>query len=126
MIYARVSSSENKAELDAQVERSRQYALAKGYRIREVVKEIGSGINDNRKRLQKLLRDGKATRASPLLRNISSSCRRSSTRYGTIKSSSDASFPRNGMGDKEFTGGALQEVRGKAGFSHREIASKKG
>ena len=62
VIYARVSSSENKAELDAQVERLRQYALAKGYRIREVVKEIGSGINDNRERLQKLLRDGKATK----------------------------------------------------------------
>ena len=62
VIYARVSSSENKANLDAQAERLRQYALAKGYRIREVVKEIGSGINDNRKRLQKLLRDGKATK----------------------------------------------------------------
>jgi len=59
VIYARVSSSENKAELDAQAERLRQYVLAKSYRIREVVKEIGSGIDDNRKRLQKLLRDGK-------------------------------------------------------------------
>ena len=62
MIYTRVSSSENKAELDAQAERLRQYALAKGYRIREVIKEIGSGLNDNRRRLQKLLRDGKATK----------------------------------------------------------------
>ena len=62
VIYARVSSSENRAELDAQAERLRQYALAKGYRIREVVKEIGSGIDDNRKKLQKLLRDGKATK----------------------------------------------------------------
>jgi len=62
VIYARVSSSENKAELDAQAERLRQYALAKGYRIREVIKEIGSGLNDNRRRLQKLLRDGKATK----------------------------------------------------------------
>jgi len=62
VIYARVSSSENKTELDAQVERLRQYALSKGYRIREVVKKIGYGIDDNRKRLQKLLRDGKATK----------------------------------------------------------------
>jgi len=62
VIYTRVSSSENKAELDAQAERLRQYALAKGYRIREAIKEIGSGLNDNRRRLQKLLRDGKATK----------------------------------------------------------------
>jgi len=61
VIYARVSSSENKNNLDTQAERLVGYATAKGYQIKEVVKEIGSGVNDNRQRLQKILREGKAT-----------------------------------------------------------------
>ena len=54
-IYARVSSSKNKANLDTQATRLTQYAIAKGYQITEVVKEVGSGVNDNRKKLKKLL-----------------------------------------------------------------------
>ena len=33
----------------------KQYAIAKGYTIVEVVKEVGSGVNDNRPKLLKLL-----------------------------------------------------------------------
>ena len=55
IIYARVSSSENKTNLEAQAERLCQYATAKGYTIVKVVKEVGSGVNDNRKQLQALL-----------------------------------------------------------------------
>ncbi len=62
IIYARVSSSENKKNLDTQAERLVGYATAKGYQIKEVVKEIGSGVNDNRAKLQKILKDGKATK----------------------------------------------------------------
>ncbi len=62
IIYARVSSSENKKNLDTQAERLVGYAAAKGYQIKEVVKEIGSGVNDNRHKLQKILHDGKATK----------------------------------------------------------------
>jgi len=62
IIYARVSSSENKNNLDIQAERLIGYATAKGYQIKEVVKEIGSGVNDNRQKLQKILREGKATK----------------------------------------------------------------
>jgi putative resolvase len=62
IIYARVSSSENKNNLDSQAERLLNYTTAKGYQIKEVVKEIGSGVNDNRQKLQKILRDGKATK----------------------------------------------------------------
>lgn len=58
-IYARVSSSENKNNLDSQAERLTQYATAKGYRIYKVVKEIGSGLNDNRKQLASVLNDSK-------------------------------------------------------------------
>ena len=56
-IYARVSSSENRNKLDSQAERLTQYAVARGYRIYKVVKEVGSGVNDNRKQLLKLLTD---------------------------------------------------------------------
>jgi putative resolvase len=58
-IYARVSSSENKSNLDRQAERLTQYAAAKGYTIHKVVKEVGSGLNDNREKLNQLLSDTK-------------------------------------------------------------------
>ncbi len=56
-IYARVSSSENKSNLDAQSKRLQEYAIAKGYQIYTVIKEIGSGVNDSRKQLLKILKD---------------------------------------------------------------------
>lgn len=54
-IYARVSSNENKSNLNSQAERLKNYAIAKGYTITHIVKEVGSGVNDNRKKLLKLL-----------------------------------------------------------------------
>lgn len=57
-IYGRVSSSENKDNLERQVERLVQYSIAKGYQVVKVVKEVGSGLNDNRKKLEQLLVDG--------------------------------------------------------------------
>lgn len=54
-IYARVSSAENKPNLDSQAERLTQYATAKGYQVVRVVKEVGSGLNDQRRQLAKLL-----------------------------------------------------------------------
>lgn len=54
-IYARVSSSENKSNLDSQAKRLKSYCIAKGYQIVRVVKEVGSGVNDHRKLLVKLL-----------------------------------------------------------------------
>lgn len=55
VIYARVSSSENKSNLDSQAERLISYCMAKGYKIHKIIKEVGSGINDNRQRLIDLL-----------------------------------------------------------------------
>ncbi len=52
-----VSSAENKKNLDAQAERLTNYAMARGYRIYKVVKEVGSGLNDDRKQLAKILVD---------------------------------------------------------------------
>lgn len=56
-LYARVSPSENKTDLDSQLERLRQYATAKGYQIDKEVKEIASGLNDQRPKLISLLKD---------------------------------------------------------------------
>lgn len=56
-IYARVSSSENKDNLERQKERLISYCNAKGYKVSKVITEIGSGLNDNRKKLESLLLD---------------------------------------------------------------------
>jgi putative resolvase len=56
-IYARVSSAENKPNLDNQAERLTAYCAAKGYQVAKVVKEIGSGVNDARPKLLSLLED---------------------------------------------------------------------
>ena len=55
ILYARVSSTINKASLDGQIERMKQYASAKGYVVIEEHKEIASGLNENRKKLNALL-----------------------------------------------------------------------
>ena len=39
-IYSRVSSAENKSNLDAQAIRLTNFAIAKGYRVYKVVKEV--------------------------------------------------------------------------------------
>lgn len=56
-IYCRVSSSENKDNLERQAERLISYANAKGYKVVKVIKEVGSGLNDNRPKLLALLKD---------------------------------------------------------------------
>jgi len=56
-IYARVSSSENKNNLEKQKQRLQDYCAAKGYKVLKTVTEIGSGLNDNRKKLEDLLID---------------------------------------------------------------------
>lgn len=55
ILYARVSNTNNKASLDGQLERMRNYASAKGYTIVDEVTKIASGLNDNRKKLNKVL-----------------------------------------------------------------------
>jgi predicted site-specific integrase-resolvase len=56
-VYARVSSAENKSNLDSQAERLVGYCAAKGYQVSKVVKEIGSGINESRPKFLALLAD---------------------------------------------------------------------
>jgi putative resolvase len=56
-VYARVSSAENKPNLESQAERLVGYCMAKGYQVAKVVKEVGSGINDARPKFLALLED---------------------------------------------------------------------
>lgn len=56
-VYSRVSSSQNKNNLESQAKRVSDYCAAKGYKICRVVKEIGSGVNDSRKQFISLLKD---------------------------------------------------------------------
>jgi putative resolvase len=56
-IYTRVSSSEHKANLDSQADRLVAYCTLRGYHVSKVVKEIGSGVNDNRPKFLALLAD---------------------------------------------------------------------
>jgi putative resolvase len=56
-LYTRVSAAENKDNLEGKAQRLANYCAAKGYRISTVVKEIGSGVNDTRPKLLKLLTD---------------------------------------------------------------------
>lgn len=55
IIYCRVSSHEKKNDLDRQTERCITFAVSNGFKINKVYKEIGSGMNDNRNQLIKLL-----------------------------------------------------------------------
>jgi predicted site-specific integrase-resolvase len=56
-IYTRVSAAENKDDLEGQANRLRDYCTAKGNPVAWVVQEIGSGVNDTRPKLLKLLTD---------------------------------------------------------------------
>jgi len=56
-IYARVSDPKKRHDqLLTQQKRMEDWAIANGYRIVESVKEVGSGVNDNRRQLTSLLK----------------------------------------------------------------------
>ena len=57
VVYARVSSADQKEDLDRQVGRIVEWATTQGYLPSEVVKEVGSGLNGNRRGLRRLLGD---------------------------------------------------------------------
>ena len=57
VIYARVSSAGQKDDLKNQVEFLKQYANAKGIIVDEVLEDIGSGLNYNRKKWNELLEE---------------------------------------------------------------------
>ncbi len=61
VIYARVSSHDQRSDLDRQVARLTEWATAQGMTVSEVVTEVGSGMNGRRKKLSRLLSDPSAT-----------------------------------------------------------------
>lgn len=56
-LYARVSSHDQRNDLDRQLARLSQYAAEHDLHVVESVVEVGSGVNGKRKKLLRLLRD---------------------------------------------------------------------
>ena len=56
-LYARVSSADQRDDLERQIERLRDYAASNGYKVDRIVSEIASGLNDTRPKLTSLLVD---------------------------------------------------------------------
>jgi predicted site-specific integrase-resolvase len=56
-LYGRVSSGDQRADLDRQVARVSTWATAHGYSIDRVVTEVGSGLNGKRRKFLALLAD---------------------------------------------------------------------
>lgn len=57
VIYCRESTSENKSSLENQIKRCLDFCGAKGWQVSKVIKEIGSGLNDQRPKFLELLKD---------------------------------------------------------------------
>ncbi|MGH9059004.1 MAG: IS607 family transposase [Acidimicrobiales bacterium] len=57
VLYARVSSHDQRGDLDRQVARLCQWATGEGMTVDEVVTEVGSGMNGKRRKLSRVLSD---------------------------------------------------------------------
>lgn len=57
VIYTRVSTSNQKDDLKNQVEFLKQFANARGMIVHEVIEDLGSGLNYNRKKWNQLIDD---------------------------------------------------------------------
>jgi len=55
VLYARVSSSDQKQDLDRQLSRLVEYATFQGLQVTSAIKEIGSGLNGKRPKLLSIL-----------------------------------------------------------------------
>lgn len=60
-LYARVSGSDQKSDLERQVGRLTTYATENGWSVKQTVAEVGSGLNGKRSKLLKLLADSSIT-----------------------------------------------------------------
>jgi putative resolvase len=56
-LYARVSPVNQKNDLERQLERLKDYAMAQGHQVNRMVFEMGSGLNDRGPTSLKLLTD---------------------------------------------------------------------
>ena len=57
VLYARVSSSDLKQDLDRQLSRLVEYTTSQGLQVKGAIKEVGSGLNGKRTKLLSILRD---------------------------------------------------------------------
>lgn len=57
--YCRVSSHKQKDDLERQIDNVKTYMYAKGYQF-EIIQDVGSGINYNKKMIKELLEDDKS------------------------------------------------------------------
>ena len=70
-IYARVSSHRQmkSGDLKRQIQQIENYGVFHGYTIKKVYKDVGSGLNDKRKGLMRLLKDATLGKFSKVLVN---------------------------------------------------------
>jgi len=61
-VYVRVSSSGQKEDLKRQEERLLSFCAARGWVVHQIVREIASGLNDKRPKLEKIIMDENTTR----------------------------------------------------------------
>jgi putative resolvase len=61
VVYARVSSHDQRHDLDRQVARLTVWATRNGHAVGEVVTEVGSGLNGKRPKLRRILSDPSAS-----------------------------------------------------------------
>ncbi len=61
VVYVRVSSHDQRTDLQAQAGRVSAWCATRGIRVSEVVSEVGSGMNGRRAKLARLLRDPEVT-----------------------------------------------------------------
>jgi predicted site-specific integrase-resolvase len=61
VVYARVSSTDQRSDLDRQVARATVWATGQGMAVDRVVTEVGSALNAHRKKFLTLLRDPSVT-----------------------------------------------------------------
>ncbi len=63
VVYARVSSNEQrKTNRETQAERRQNFCTSNGWIVDSVVKEVGSGLNDERKKLLSIFKDPQVKR----------------------------------------------------------------
>lgn len=78
VIYARVSTTSQKSNLDRQIELIKSYMLSNGIKVDEIYSEIASGLNEDRPELNRLIQDIKENKIS----NIYVSFKDRLTRFG--------------------------------------------
>lgn len=78
VIYARVSTTSQKSNLDHQIELIKSYMLSNGIKVDEIYSEIASGLNEDRQELNKLIQSIKENK----INNVYISFKDRLTRFG--------------------------------------------